>query len=148
MRPVGDTSAEQKNSHPATVICFQRIPVLSCPPSILGPGWFPPFSCSVRRFVSSVCSVWQLPGTLCVAMSMLQKEHAGNCWLPPELCLGLFGMDRYGMQSHFCRRVQGDSDHAPSRLTLALSPSEALLLPNTVHEGPGWFSLPHCFLQQ
>lgn len=144
MRPWRRHVCRAKDAHPATVICFQRTPVLSCPLSILCPGWFPPFSCSLRRFVSNVCSVWQLPCTLCVAMPLLQKQRAGNCLLPPQTV-----WDRQVWESErLCRRVQGHSDHAPSRTTLPLpSLSEALLLLNTVPEGPGWFSLPHCLLQ-
>ena len=78
------------------MIRFQRTIVLSCPPSILGLELFSSLLGSLHRFVSKVCSDWQLPCILCVAVPMLQKEHAGNCLLPPKLCLGLFGTDRYG----------------------------------------------------
>lgn len=93
--------------------CHSDLPVLSCPLSILGPGYFHSFLCSLWRFVCNACSVWQLPCTLCVAVPMLHMEQAGNGLLAPTLCLGLPGRYRYG-------RVRGWSSAEGFSVTLTL----------------------------
>lgn len=110
----------------------------------------------VSRVVSSLL---KLSEEVCLqSLQCLAAPLHPLCWyahVAEETCWKLLASpqtvwDRQVWKSErLCRRVQGHSDYAPSRTTLPLpSLSEALLLPNTVPEGPGWFSLPHCLLQQ